>query len=248
MSGPSSCFRQRLPLRAHEGGVTPDHHPIGSMDVCRWIRFSKRSPMSLLASLASWTLPLLPGPAPQATPVPHPGFARLPPPLLQVVDAGPYTALASDGGWVLVYQDESSLDLNGDGDTLDHVYAVHDLAGGTTTNLGLAHRLNEPVVLGGGRALLLVPEFEQGADLHGDGDIGDRVWFAVDLASGSSMSSALAGSTGGGVAVGSVLMYRWAVLPVLEFAQGQSDLDASGTIAGSVLYSWDLVAATSPTS
>jgi hypothetical protein len=73
-------------------------------------------------------------------------------------------------------------DQTGDGDVSDAVYGIYDLETETSVGLGLAivfeplARLNAD-----GRGLLAVHESGQGEDLNGDGDLDDRVPFALRL-------------------------------------------------------------------
>ena len=71
-------------------------------------------------------------------------------------------------------------DLNGDGDTEDHVVHVHNVSTGETTNLRLA---GWPLTftLSGDALVLVVSESEQGEDLNGDGDTRGRILHLVDL-------------------------------------------------------------------
>jgi hypothetical protein len=99
------------------------------------------------------------------------------------------TRLAS-GGFVPANNPDSFLmyaleigegaDMNGDGDTDDFVYVLHDVATRTNTNLGLAFNGGAPIeaaLSDSKRGLVLVSEFQQGDDLNGDGDTDDLVLF-----------------------------------------------------------------------
>jgi hypothetical protein len=71
-------------------------------------------------------------------------------------------------------------DMNGDGDTDDSVYVLHDVATRTNTSLGLAYNGGAPIeaaMSDSKRGLVLVSEFQQGQDLNGDGDTDDTVVF-----------------------------------------------------------------------
>jgi len=110
--------------------------------------------------------------------------------LHDVAGGGPTNlGLASGGsGWVLSMSDEilafrtresdqDTTDLNGDGDTLDYVGHLHDLATGVTTNLELA---TETIAVAGATVAFRVNESQQGGtDLNGDGDATDSVLFVV---------------------------------------------------------------------
>lgn len=73
-------------------------------------------------------------------------------------------------------------DLNGDGDILDSVLHVHDLALAATRNLEVATTtgLPSPVDVRRGRVSILVAESEQGRDLNEDQDLADSVLHVLD--------------------------------------------------------------------
>lgn len=94
------------------------------------------------------------------------------------------------GGFVLASNLDSFLmwafefsegaDMNGDGDTDDFVYVLHDVATRTNANLGLAFNGGAPIeaaMSDSKRGLVLVSEFQQSQDLNGDGDTDDSVLF-----------------------------------------------------------------------
>ena len=90
--------------------------------------------------------------------------------------------LASNLDSFLMWALESSegADMNGDGDTDDFVYVLHDVATRTNANLGLAYNGGAPIeaaMSDSRRGLVLVSEFQQGEDLNGDGDTDDSVLF-----------------------------------------------------------------------
>ena len=133
------------------------------------------------------------------------------------------------------------LDLNDDGDMLDHVLYVHDRVTGITRNTGLAiSRVN-----GGDKRLLqdedvimtLVSEDDAGqTDLNGDGDASDGVVQFVDGITGAITNTGLARRT-----TADQMDLEGGLFAVIvdEFAQGL-DLDGDGqlgdfvTFAGSV--------------
>ena len=98
-----------------------------------------------------------------------------------------------DRRWILFSADEASNgeDLNGDGDTVDGVIHVHDLAVGETTNLEISGSIED---LSGSRLVLDVREVEEGRDLNGDGDTGDSVLHTHDLGTGSTTNLELSGT------------------------------------------------------
>ncbi len=168
---------------------------------------------------------------------PLPGKPRGAEPLLGIEHVSDHVALSIyhdvrvDGRWILYFQNESSAtgDLNGDGDTSDEVYHVHDMGAGVTRNLALAADQFPGIkALAGGRALVLAGEYDQGqTDLNGDGDTQDRVLFAADLATGTTRNSGLAAPVG----VDGVLVGDRVVFPVVEIDQGGESW---------VAYVWDL--------
>jgi len=143
---------------------------------------------------------------------------------------------------VLVFQIPEAgqeVDLNGDGDLLDDVVHVHDLATGVTTNLNLAAeglaRLDQ------GSIAFAVNEAEQfGADLNGDGDALDHVLHVV---------SPSAGTTNLQLAVSILFLagsfadfdFRHGLIAVAvrEPDQGNSDLDGDGDLTDNVLHVHD---------
>ena len=83
-------------------------------------------------------------------------------------------------GSVAFLEQETTVDLNGDGDALDRVLRLFDLASETLVETGLASDGSEPL-LAEGVWLVAVPEFDQGeVDLDGDGDTGDVVFEVFD--------------------------------------------------------------------
>jgi hypothetical protein len=84
-------------------------------------------------------------------------------------------------GYVLfsLWESDQGGDLNGDGDAEDFVLALYRLASGAVTPLGLA--TDGVAWLGEHGAAMLVPEWSQGRDLNGDGDLDDRVLHTLRL-------------------------------------------------------------------
>jgi len=128
---------------------------------------------------------------------------------------------------VPVVEVEQGIDLNGDGDTLDRVAHLLEIASNTSTNLELAIR--GPVTANGVKFAFLVSEGDQnGTDLNGDGDTSDSVWHIFDpaLATGQDNPLNLAfatttlGTPGAGIEGGFLLV-------VSEAAQG-TDLAGDG--------------------
>lgn len=145
--------------------------------------------------------------------------------------AGGFFPPMVDDGRVLfevIESDEGQTDLNGDGDTLDSVLHVHDIANGVTTNLGLAVRASfggPTTRLDGDIATVIVSEADHGAtDLNGDGDLYDGVAFAIDLPTSSATNLGLAAPW-----TTPALIFGDTVLVLVdESDQGQSDLNADG--------------------
>src|SRR5262249_19722862 len=90
-----------------------------------------------------------------------------------------YTCGATDVSLLLVVPEEGEgRDLNGDGDSFDSVYVLHDLATGVNTSLSLGTRVFDAGgVTADGHGALLVSEADQEADLNHDGDSDDAVLF-----------------------------------------------------------------------
>ena len=88
--------------------------------------------------------------------------------------------------FVFVHETSQGCDLNGDGDLLDEVVHVYDIASQQTTNLGMAaHSFipsDPPFVSVSDRAFsFTAPESDQGdTDLNGDGDTLDQVVHVYD--------------------------------------------------------------------
>lgn len=170
---------------------------------------------------------------------------RAPPVVLQTVATDLSQDAVSDGSRVLFVQKETSVDLNGDGDVLDEVLALHDTASRVTTNLGLAlipFSSSPRLHAGAGRGLAHVSETAQGGtDLNGDGDVLDAVFFGIDLATGTVSSSGLASRAASGLQSLSsgtpVLDGAYTVIYCDELGQGQ-DLDGNGLVAGIVPHAW----------
>jgi hypothetical protein len=91
-------------------------------------------------------------------------------------------AAAADDSILLVAPENPELvDLNGDGDTNDMVYVLHDVATRTNSSLRVAVSIPGAGLTPDGRGLLLVSESGQGTDLNGDGDELDSVLHRIDL-------------------------------------------------------------------
>ncbi len=140
-------------------------------------------------------------------------------------------------GRVAYFAAESSADLNGDGDRLDRaVLQVYDPGSDTNTNTGLA-TLGSAPLHAAGAWLVVVPEFEQGADLNGDGDLEDFVLHVFDAATGAVRN--LGFSSGGpGAELASTLPggERFGLLvPELD----GFDLNGDGDLADSVALLYD---------
>lgn len=136
----------------------------------------------------------------------------------------------------LVYEvDQGGADLNSDGDGGDRVVHLVDVASYTSFNLGLA---SSGLIVDGARVVVQVSESAQGgADLNGDGDAGDDVYYTVEPVQ--------LGVTNLGLAAGGAeLRGHRLVLAVSEAAQGDTDLNGDGDKSDWVLYHRDLVAKT----
>lgn len=88
--------------------------------------------------------------------------------------------VAGDTALFTVPEDIAGQDLNRDGDALDIVLAYYDGRTSSLRTLGLAV-VGDVRLERGGRAAVLVPEADQGADLDGDGQLGSWVLHTVNL-------------------------------------------------------------------
>lgn len=118
-----------------------------------------------------------------------------------------------DGNWIVTLTTEAgqgATDLNGDGDAVDDVLTVFDVAAREGASLGLAVPRATPFIIApsielvGGNLLAHGGEAEQGTDLNGDGDTDDRVlqWFRLGANAG------LRSIAGGGVLPGGARQLR----------------------------------------
>lgn len=89
-------------------------------------------------------------------------------------------AFSGERALVSVSEAGQGVDLNGDGDELDHVLHVFEGSSERVLNLGLAVPVSASLGAGA-RSAVLVDEAEQGADLNGDGDRSDRVLHEIVL-------------------------------------------------------------------
>lgn len=140
---------------------------------------------------------------------------------------------------VLVTAPESanSADFNGDGDQLDVVPFVFDLATGAAVNLGIALTQNGGAVIGEGYVAftMLENKLAPPMDGNGDGDLWDIVPFVYDIASGelSVLPLALTFFQVDLVARGPVLLLR------AEEYSNQTDFDFDGDLADSCAWIYD---------
>lgn len=154
---------------------------------------------------------------------------------------------ATGGGRVLYEVSEAAqggADLNGDGDAVDHVVHVHDVATDTATNLGFA----APVSTAGRRwelrasrrlGAFLVDETEQGSTDHNfDGDFQDQALYVVDFVTGAVQPTGLAAQD---FEIDGSLV----VLDVLEQSQGGQDLNGNGTSSDRIAHVYDAVTGSS---
>ncbi len=122
-------------------------------------------------------------------------------------------------------------DLNGDGDVGDSgVLHVHDVAAGTTSNLGYDALFMD---FSHGVALVVAGESANGIDGNGDGDTYDSVPHAIDLATMADVVVPYGVTTS---AHGSCRLDRgWIALRVLEGASGAADLNGDGDTSDVIL-------------
>jgi hypothetical protein len=125
-------------------------------------------------------------------------------------------------------------DLNGDGETYDHVLHVYDVASGVTTNLGVVVQWISHV--DGEMFAFTVDENRQGygwgngVDLNGDGDGIDKVLHVHDAATGATTNLELA-EDGYPRLSGRRVAFR-----VSEADQGNTDLNGDGDTSDTVLH------------
>jgi len=147
-------------------------------------------------------------------------------------------------GWLALSVYEGGLqpptDLDGDGDVLDGVLHVVEVATGAVTNLGLAGLATS---LDGGVLACVVSEPELGADdLNGDGDALDWVAHLVELAAGATTNTGLAcGDIGPNSfeRTWPVVRDGQVVFAVREASQGGTDINGDG-VQGLVLHTLSL--------
>jgi hypothetical protein len=150
--------------------------------------------------------------------------------------------LAGDGDLWLVAAREfeaGGRDLDQDGDALDQVVFVVDLARGTSRNSSLALSkagASLPLAVGGRIAAFAASEGSGGGrDLNGDGDALDDVLFVHDGASGTTRGLGLALAAGAQPEVGDGLV----AFAVGEAAQGDGDLNGDLDQDDDVLHVFD---------
>ena len=133
------------------------------------------------------------------------------------------------GRFTLFGVDEAGVDRNGDGDANDTVVHAFDSATGVIHNLALALSGGKWMWLADPHALIAVPESAQGADLNGDGDVGDVVLHTVHLPSGNVVN------TGFGEASLPSITFRDRMVAGIAL-ETSTDIDGDGTIFGLVPF------------
>ena len=124
---------------------------------------------------------------------------------------------------------EGGVDFNGDGDIIDRVLHVFDVASGTVTNHALAVSGSEA---GSTRVLLQVAEsYQGGTDLNGDGDALDSVVHVLALPANNVLNLKLAGQVGRYEGAGHS-MYAFSVS---EFSEGK-DLNGDGDMVDQLVH------------
>ena len=86
----------------------------------------------------------------------------------------------ADSLLLLARESDENRDLNDDADLDDLVYVLHERATQTNTSLRAATTVLDGRLLADGRAVLLISEAGQGADLNGDGDLDDSVLHVLE--------------------------------------------------------------------
>lgn len=127
-------------------------------------------------------------------------------------------------------------DLNEDGDTLDLVLHLYDVATGTTQNLetdaSFGFKLDDDMLLGFGAS----EQSQGGGDGNGDGDIDDFTLYVFDISTGVLRS--LAVDPSGGLQTFQ-LDGKFVSFGVNEFQQGSVDFNNDGDFDDVVLHYFD---------
>ncbi len=123
-------------------------------------------------------------------------------------------------GFLLFASPEENVDWNGDGDLLDIIPWLHELATGQTFHLGVAGGAWD---VEGRDVLFARSEPDEGVDLNGDGDTTDFVWALYDIPTGHVRSLGYAAG-GPGSIHGDFL-----ALNISEGGEGR-DLDGDGQL------------------
>lgn len=146
-------------------------------------------------------------------------------------------------GWLLSLDDniiafeyresETSVDLNGDGDTADRLISYYDISTGEVTNTGV---MGVSPSLDGNMVAFHTPESEiglVGADLNEDGDLEDYVVRCYDISTGTVRSIGMGGdpSLDGNL----IAFYTHE-----EFDAGGVDLNGDGDIEDYVIRYYDM--------
>ncbi len=152
------------------------------------------------------------------------------------------SAFETVAGHIVVRVSESSqgaVDRNGDGDTSDSVLAVHNLATGVTTNVGIAV---EHFDLEGSYVAAVTSESRQGnTDLNGDGDASDFVLRILDVSTGHLVNVGLdVFGTASGSSRGYDLAHGRVALRVSEARQANTDLNGDGDTTDQIMHVYDI--------
>ncbi|MFG0320420.1 MAG: hypothetical protein ACF8XB_24325 [Planctomycetota bacterium JB042] len=149
---------------------------------------------------------------------------------------GPTTRMDGARATVVVGETEQGYtDLNGDGDVLDGVVFVLDLANGGLANLGLAVPWTQPAPVFGDTVVILVEEASQAnTDLNGDGDRYDLVLHLHRPTTPPIVNLGLA-------AADPIRVSDTLVFSVSESSQGGLDFNGDGDGKDVVLFSHDIL-------
>ncbi len=126
---------------------------------------------------------------------------------------------------------ESSVDLNGDGDTFDSVLQIFDIRANSTSILGVALSTSRFFVSGSLVTFTVSEDSQGGTDLNSDGDASDLVVHVYDARSATLTNLGLAGSSG--------VSPHFVGIAVSEFAQGDGDLNGDGDLSDRVAHIYD---------
>jgi len=150
------------------------------------------------------------------------------------LEPGREAMLTPEAVWVPVSEIfQGQLDLNGDGDALDHVLHRVDLPSYAVANLALA-TVPGTARASAGRCAFGVVEFQQGVDLNGDQDFNDLVMHVFEPAPGVTFNTTIATLPSSPTAMHA----DGVAFTAVEFSQAGTDMNADGDSLDSVAQFW----------